>query len=101
MINIWNDGASAMLKLDSLPNYKPFADFLADDRDNYTYTTVANQMGFDWKYFDFNTNKYFVRPNQYYIIRNAQNEFYKLQFVDFYNQQGQRGYPLFQYQRIY
>ncbi len=100
MLNVWNDCSSAMLREDSLPGYKLFNDFTEEDVNNYPYTTVANQMGFDWKYFDFNINKYVVRENQYYIIRNGQNEYYKLQYIDFYNEQGQRGYPTYQYQRI-
>lgn len=101
MLNIWAGITSAMLKKDSLPNYKPFSEFTSADINNYPYTSVANQMGFDWKYYDFNANHYNVWPDQYYIISDSETKYFKLQYTDFYNTLGEARHPTYQYQRIY
>ncbi len=101
MLNIWAGTTSAMIKKDSLPDYIPFADFTAADVNNYPYTSVANQMGFDWKYYDFNANHYYVHPDQYYIISDNESKYFKLQYTDFYTTLGEGHHPTYQYQRIY
>lgn len=101
LINVWNGAQSAMLKKDSLPDYIPYDAFQYSDINHYPFTSNADQMGFGWKYFDFNLNKYFITPNQYYIIKDHELKYYKLRYLDFYNAQGVRGYPTFQFQRIY
>lgn len=100
MTNIWNNTTCSILKKDSVPGYKPFEQFNHNDIPLFPFYTQANLMGFDWKDFDFNTNLYYIIPDLYYVIKDRNNEYYKLKYYDFYNQQGVRGCPAFQYQRI-
>ncbi len=100
MTNRWNETTCAILKKDSVPGYKPFGVFNHNDIANFTFYNDANVMGFDWKDFDFNTNMYYIVPDLFYVIKNHNGEYYKLKYYDFYNAQGLRGCPAFQYQRI-
>jgi hypothetical protein len=100
LTNIWNNTTCAILKKDSLPNYIPFETFSYSSIPMYPFSSEGNKIGFEWKYFDFNDNKYYITPDMYFIVNDANNHYYKIKFYDFYNTTGTRGYPAFYYQRI-
>ena len=49
---------------------------------------------------NFNTNAYSVNPKMNYILKVADGFYYKLHFLDFYNDQGIKGYPKFEFQKL-
>ncbi len=100
LLNVWAGEQTAMIKKDSLPDYKPFDDLVYGDVSNYTFSNDGGQIGFDWKYYDFNTNKYVIRANQYYLLKDNEGLYYKLKFLDFYNANAKPGHPSYVYQRI-
>lgn len=61
-------------------------------------------IGYDWK--DVNGDvtsgniTYTVDSEKVYIVRNRQGYLYKMRFIDFYNNQGKKGYPTFEFQRL-
>jgi hypothetical protein len=57
-------------------------------------------IGYNWKYYSFSSQSYIVVPNRNYIIRDEKGYYWKLRFVDFYNNNGEKGYPKFEYQRL-
>jgi hypothetical protein len=61
---------------------------------------ALDRIGYDWKYYSFETGAYTVRTNLVYIIRNAEGFYYKLRFVGFYNTSGEKGYPVIEYQLL-
>jgi hypothetical protein len=62
------------------------------------FTTAPDVIGFDWKVFNFTT--YITRPNKNYIIRNSKGIYYKMHFIDFFNDKGVKGNPKFEFQRL-
>lgn len=98
--NRWNNTTCAILKKDSLPNYMPFENFNHNNISVYPFHNTGNIIGFEWKFFNFNDNKYYITPDMYYIVKDKDEQYYKLKFYDFYNSTGVRGYPAFCYQRI-
>ncbi|MEM8886424.1 MAG: T9SS type A sorting domain-containing protein [Bacteroidota bacterium] len=46
------------------------------------YSSVLTTMGHDWKDIDA-TFQFFIVPNRVYFIKNAQNELWKVEFIDF------------------
>lgn len=100
LLNVWAGEQTAMLKKDSLPNYKMFDALVYNDVTNYTFTNEGGQIGFDWKYYDFNINKYVIRPDQYYLLKDIEGLYYKIKFIDFYNAEAKPGHPSYVYQRI-
>lgn len=60
----------------------------------------ADVIGYDWKYYDYNAGIYAVDPSQVFTIQARSGYIYKLRFVDFYNENGVKGYPTFEFQRL-
>jgi hypothetical protein len=58
---------------------------------------AADAIGYDWKLFDLNTGFSMV-PNRVYGVWLPSGERYLLQFIDFFNESGQKGVPTFWYQ---
>lgn len=63
-------------------------------------TTHADVIGYDWKYYNFDDAVYTIVPGQAYLIRDRDGFYYKLRFIDFYNDTGEKGYPGFEYVRL-
>lgn len=64
------------------------------------FTRKADEIGYDWKAFDLNALRYTVRKNQFFLIEDEEGFIYKLRFLDFYDEKGQKGFPSFLYQRL-
>ena len=73
-------------------NYSMINEFIFnDDRD---------AIGFDWKEYNFNAGSYTINSNTNYIIMDKQQKYFKLRFIDFYNSDGDKGYPTFEIQEL-
>jgi hypothetical protein len=57
-------------------------------------------IGYDWKYYDLNLGVYSLVPNRSYIIRDQEGFYYKLRFIDFYSETGDKGSPKFEFQKL-
>lgn len=71
---------------------------------NLDYNTIQDEIGYDWKDVvgdvgSGNVN-YVIIPDINYIIRDWQGFYYKLRFVNFYNNSGEKGYPTFEFQKL-
>lgn len=77
-----------------------FMDMNADDVSDLVFTTQADVIGYDWKYYDFDAGVYTIEPDMNYVIRDRDGFFYKFRFVDFYSDQGVKGYPTFEFVRL-
>jgi len=47
------------------------------------YADSVNAIGYDWKTFNLNTFQWEIPNDRVYFVKNADNELWKLQFVDF------------------
>ena len=52
-----------------------------------------NEIGYDWKEYDQTAGRYTIVPNRYYILKTINGNYFKMRFVDFYDDQGRKGYP--------
>jgi len=59
-----------------------------------------NAIGYQWKFFDFDTQTYAVEPNRVYIIRTVEENFYALRFLGFYSPDGVKGSPEFEFKLL-
>ncbi|MBX2985832.1 MAG: HmuY family protein [Bacteroidia bacterium] len=65
------------------------------------YTTRQDIIGYAWKTFDYTVSfDYTMNPNTVYIVKNTKGDYYKLRFLDFYNENKQTGYPKFEVERV-
>jgi hypothetical protein len=64
------------------------------------FSSRADVIGYDWKYYNFDAGVYTVVPDMNYVIRDRDGFFYKLRFIDFNNDVGEKGYPKFEFVRL-
>lgn len=69
------------------------------DANEFIYSTAADIIGHNWKYFDLDKNKYNIIPNLY-VVKDCEGVLWKLEFIDFYNEAGIKGAPKFRFQRL-
>lgn len=77
-----------------------FNEITIDDIGSFNFIDDANVIGYDWKSFDIDDTKYSIIPNIFYIVKDLEENYYKLRFIDFFSDSGERGYPRFEYQRL-
>jgi hypothetical protein len=82
----------------ALDSTKGFDNIDANELTSYQYTKNRNGIGFEWKSFDFSSSFVFSVNDKYtYIIKDTEGKYYKLRFLDFYNEQRVKGYPKFEF----
>jgi hypothetical protein len=64
------------------------------------YSKQQDFIGYDWKYYNFDSGAYTVRTNQIYVIHDETGYYYKFRFLGFYNNKGEKGYPSIEFQRL-
>lgn len=70
----------------------------------YIYSTKQDVIGYDWKVYK--NDLYIVKPHFVYIIRDRNNNYFKIRFTGFYNSikdhphYGEKGYPSFEFAKI-
>lgn len=64
------------------------------------FTSRIDRPGYKWKEYQFDEGFYEIIPGFSYVIKSSKGFYYKLRFVDFYNDSGERGFPKFEYQRL-
>jgi len=66
----------------------------------YNFTNMQNKIGYDWKSYNFSSKSYNVNPNITYIITDIDGRYFKLHFIDFYNDNREKGNPKFEIQEL-
>ena len=93
-----NKHSNLEVAIDSSLNYN---DITLNDANVYNnFSNKKNIIGYNWKYFDFDTQTYTVKTYITYVIRNNSNEYYKMRFIDFYNEVGEKGFPKIEIQKL-
>jgi hypothetical protein len=57
-----------------------------------SFSKKQDEIGYDWKQYDQTAERYTMAPNRVYLIKTT-DAIIKMKFVDFYNDQGVKGYP--------
>lgn len=77
-----------------------FEDLGLDSAMTLTYTTRRDFIGWDWKYYDFDAEAYVTDIKRVFVIKSHSDIYYKLRFIDFYDENGVKGAPSFELQRL-
>jgi HmuY protein len=56
------------------------------------FSSDMDEIGYDWKLWNMTANKY-TMANKIYIIKDTKDNYFKMKFVDFYDDNGKKGYP--------
>jgi hypothetical protein len=71
------------------------------DTSQFKMTRSIDEIGFDWKEYLFGPPaRYVVYSNRIFIVQDTRGIYYKLRFLDFYNEKGQRGFPTLEYAEL-
>lgn len=76
-----------------LPGNNNFNDIDKSILNGLIFSPDYDEIGYDWKTWSFTANKYTVDQNKVYIIKDTKGDYYKMKFVDFYDDLGRKGYP--------
>lgn len=93
-----NVGLYRVVVTDGVPTYANFSRADVDESElSYTDRTI---IGSDWRSVDIYTGTTTVKDDRYYIIKDADGNFYKLRFTAATNSEGVRGNPQFIYEKL-
>ncbi len=68
-----------------------FEDFTYANLSQVVWKTQRDAIGYDWKRYDFDTGTYLIDYSRYYALEVETEQYYKLQFIDFYDESGRKG----------
>jgi len=70
----------------------------------YSFSRRRDFIGYDWKDVEVdensNTAVYTVNSDKIYIIRDTEGFYYKFRFISYYNDLGEKGFPVFEHKRL-
>ncbi len=79
---------------------KSFADITYVDYLSSNFNNFINNIGYNWKVYDFDNSVYVVDMSQNFVIETAEGRVYKLHFLDFYDDFGVKGTPTMEMQEM-
>ena len=101
LTGVLNNQAGVIVAQDTSYN---FAEYNVDIAENLEFTTALDEIGYDWKDVvgDVSSGNvsYVIVEGRNYVIKDAEGFYFKLRFISFYNNDGQKGYPTFEFQRL-
>ena len=68
--------------------------------ENFKLSQASDVIGYNWKEFGFGSSIYKIYSHYNYIIKNSKGTYFKMHFIDFYDNKGTKGYPKFEFQRL-
>ncbi len=84
---------------DTLTEYD-FNRFSLNEAEKFTLVPTRDIIGFNWKQVNINNGEYTVLPKRVYILNDQNDDLWKIHFVNFYDENGRRGKPQFEYKRL-
>ncbi|MFC2116487.1 HmuY family protein [Bacteroidota bacterium] len=88
----------------AIDSVNSFADITFENLPEYSFSLIEDVIGYEWKdvEIDMNTNTavYTVNPDITYIIWDTEGFYFKLRFISYYNDQGEKGFPVFEHVRL-
>lgn len=84
--------------IDDLPY--AFSDISLDDAQSLLFSNQNDIIGYDWKYYDLEAGTYSVNSEKTYLLKDQDAYIYVMRFIGFSSPDGERGWPVFEYQRL-
>ncbi len=74
-----------------------FNDLINSDIDGTKFSIDADVIGYGWKHFSRTSMSYEIDKSNMYFIMDGNGNHYKIQFTNYYNDNGEKGYISFTY----
>ncbi len=84
----------------ALDTTRAFEDITFATAQQSSFECRPDALGFEWKYYDLDQGEYIVFPELQYVVKTWEDYYYKMRFVDFYNESGKKGAPKFEVSRL-
>ncbi|MGY8929487.1 MAG: HmuY family protein [Flavobacteriales bacterium] len=84
----------------AIDSEKEFNEITYEDIESYSFSSNQDVIGYDWKDFDFDSGFYLIYAEKNYIIKNGLDQYFKIHFIDFYDDLGEKGNPTFEIQQL-
>lgn len=87
----------------ALDTSSTFQSISRENAEMLTFSQHHDVIGYDWKEYvgELTSGTYVVNFNYNYIIKDCEGFYYKLRFIDFYNETtGEKGFPTFEFQLL-
>jgi len=78
----------------------PFDEINYENAADFAFSTDINTIGYDWKSYNFDLSQFTIVENLSYVITTNDGIYFKLRFIDFYNDSGEKGAPKFELQDL-
>jgi len=77
-----------------------YDDIVLADTSQFELISRADVIGYEWKFYDFDNDSYTIEPDKSYLVKDKDGFFYKLRFLSFYDQFGNKGSIVYQVVRL-
>ena len=77
-----------------------FDDINLDNVSDFNFMSDINIIGYDWKSYDGGSGQFTIVGDRNYILNDNLGVYYKLRFIDYYNDLGEKGAPKFEIQSL-
>ena len=84
----------------ALVENQTFEEVSEEDIPELAFSDQPDKIGYEWKFYDFDEAQFLVNTEMTYVIRDTEGEYYKMRFLDFYDNTGVKGHPRFQFQQL-
>ena len=72
--------------------------------DAASFSRRGDFIGHEWKDVEVDVNSntavYVVNSDKIYIVKDTEGFYYKLRFISYYNELGEKGFPVFEHKRL-
>ncbi len=79
---------------------KSFSEISRNDIEAYQFSNYSDIIGYDWKEYNINQGTFIIFPEKNYLIKDSEGFYYKLHFIDFFDENGKKGCPTFEFQKL-
>ena len=77
-----------------------FDDINLENVSDFIFINDLNVIGYDWKSYDGGSGQFTIVGDRNYILNDNLGVYYKLRFIDYYNDLGEKGAPKFEIQSL-
>ena len=78
----------------------PFEEIAYENIGDLNFSIDLNTIGYDWKSYSFDVSQFTIVENMNFVIKTNNEAYFKLRFIDFYNDLGEKGAPKFELQDL-
>ena len=92
-----NKHSNLEVAVDSIADFNQIDDTYTS---TYEFVNDQNSIGYSWKEYFHDTQTFSIKSHINYIIKKENNTFFKLRFIDYYNNSGEKGFPKIEIQKL-